>query len=108
MSSKPATGKREQVRGETHFEVSRFEASKYVGGKLQFLVKFKGFPKAEWLPAGGPERRRLSRAAQGDESNVMHPCLYISQSISNSVVIFYAVAVWCDWGVLPEFRPSFG
>ncbi|PNW71958.1 hypothetical protein CHLRE_16g688202v5 [Chlamydomonas reinhardtii] len=44
-------GKREQVRGETHFDVSRFEASKYVGGKLQFLVKFKGFPKAEWLPA---------------------------------------------------------
>ena len=39
------------VRGETHYEVSRFEASKYVGGKLQFLVKFEGLPKAEWLPA---------------------------------------------------------
>ena len=31
-------------------EVSRSEASKYAGGKLQFLVK-GGFPKAEWLPA---------------------------------------------------------
>ena len=44
-------GKREQVRGETHFEVSRFEDSKFVKGKLQFWVRFKGFPKAEWLPA---------------------------------------------------------
>ncbi|EFJ42651.1 hypothetical protein VOLCADRAFT_97238 [Volvox carteri f. nagariensis] len=45
-------GKREQVRGEAHYKVSRFEATnKYVGGKLKGLVKFKGFPKAEWLPA---------------------------------------------------------
>ncbi|KXZ43442.1 hypothetical protein GPECTOR_90g529 [Gonium pectorale] len=44
-------GKRKQVRGETHFEVSRFEDSKFVKGKLHFLVRSKGFPKAEWLPA---------------------------------------------------------
>ncbi len=50
-AKKPAGPKREQVRGETHFAVSRFAASKYVGGKLRFSVKFKGFPKAEWLPA---------------------------------------------------------
>ena len=37
---------REHWRGETHFEVSRFEASKYVGVKLQSKVKFKGYPKA--------------------------------------------------------------
>ncbi|PNW79503.1 hypothetical protein CHLRE_08g358150v5 [Chlamydomonas reinhardtii] len=56
-------GKREQVRGETHFEVSRFEVSKYVGGKLQFLVKFKGFPKAEWLPAKQLQEDLLSADA---------------------------------------------
>ena len=32
VGAKTPAGKRDQVRGETHFEVSRFEDSKYVKG----------------------------------------------------------------------------
>ena len=66
-------GKREQVHGETHFEVSRFEASKYVGGKLQFLIKLKGFPKAEWLPA-----KQLQEDLSADAYRALHKAMKVT------------------------------
>ena len=54
--------------------------------------------------AGGPEPRRLQRAAQGDESNLMHPCLYITQNISNSAIIFTLLQP----GATHEFCRNFG
>ena len=57
-------------RREKHYEAQRFEQSRFVSGKLQFLMRFKGFPKAEWLPAKqlqedlSPDAHRALRKAR--------------------------------------------
>ena len=49
---------------------SRFEDSKFVKGKLQFLVRFKGFPKAEWLPAA-----QLQEDLSSDAYRALHKAM---------------------------------